>query len=374
MRRRNRTTSCPLDILGLDEGVWAPKRKQRTGAKSRPGAKRTTRPRKPRVRKSTAWKPVGTMAASAVEPRPDAINYRYSGHETFPCRYAWLPKAFKEILRDSSALADDEEAMIALGVGKNMVRAIRFWLTTSGLATGKRDGSYTPTTFGRSLMGADPFLEDVRTLWLLHWSISSHEKDPLFAWDFMLSRWPQHEFTRTDALDAFRRDFARQDKQDKRLSDVTLQQHIDVFVHTYVPTRAQKGEVQEDNLDCPLVELDLMRNVGERTATTGREPIYAFQFENKPDITPELFIYFVVDFWRRRHATEQTLSLRELALGVGSPGRLLKLSEPDIKERLARIEMDSRRMLKFRESAAADHLVRASDLRWSLDTVYATEA
>ena len=351
----------------------ATKRKHRT-AKSRPNAKRATRLRKAPVRKATTKKTSAVVAASAAEAKPTAINFRYSGHETFPCRYAWLPKAFKEILRDPSSLADDEEAMIALGVGKNMVRAIRFWLTTSGLATGKRDGSYTPTSFGRSLMGADPFLEDVRTLWLLHWSISSNEKDPLFAWDFMLSRWAHHEFTRTDALDAFRRDFARQDKQDKRLSDVTLQQHIDVFVHTYVPTRAQKGEVQEDNLDCPLVELDLMRNVGERVSTTGREPIYAFQFENKPDITPELFTYFVVEFWRRRHPAEQTLSLRELALGSGSPGRLLKLSETDVKERLARIEMDSRRLLKFRESAAADHLVRTTDLRWSLDTVYAAEA
>jgi len=264
--------------------------------------------------------------------------------------------------------------MIALGVGKNMVRAIRFWLTAAGLAVGKRDGSFTPTAFGRSLMDGDPFLEDVRTLWLLHWAISSNDKDPLFAWDFMLSRWPQHEFTRTEALDAFRRDFARQDKQDKRLSDVTLQQHIDVFVHTYVPTRAQKGAVQEDNLDCPLVELDLMRSVGERTSGSGREPIYAFQFEDKPEITPELFTFFVVDFWRRKHPSEQTLSVRELALGSGSPGRLLKLSEPDLKERLSRIEMDSRRMLKFRESAAADHVVRTSDLRWSLEAVYAAEA
>ena len=44
------------------------------------------------------------------------------------------------------------------------------------------------------------------------------------------------------------------EKQENRFSAVTLEQHFDTFLHTYVPTRGRKGEVQEDNLDCPLVE------------------------------------------------------------------------------------------------------------------------
>lgn len=53
--------------------------------------------------------------------------YKISGHETFPCRYAWLPKAFLAIESDPKVFADEEKAMVTLGVGKNMVRAIRFW-------------------------------------------------------------------------------------------------------------------------------------------------------------------------------------------------------------------------------------------------------
>lgn len=55
--------------------------------------------------------------------------FRFSGHETFPCRYAWLPKAAREVNREPSVFSSDREddAMVRLGVGKNMVRAIRFW-------------------------------------------------------------------------------------------------------------------------------------------------------------------------------------------------------------------------------------------------------
>lgn len=49
------------------------------------------------------------------------------------------------------------------------------------------------------------------------------------------------------------------------------------FLHTYVPTRGRKGEIQEDNLDCPLVELELIVKGGEREldrAEGKREPMF----------------------------------------------------------------------------------------------------
>ena len=83
----------------------------------------------------------------------------------------------------------------------------------------------------------------------------------------------------------------------KTLSAVTLEHHFTTFLHTYVPTRSKKGEVMEDNLDCPLIELELIQNVGERTTVRSnrRESIYAFRVEEKPEISPELFIYSLDD-------------------------------------------------------------------------------
>ena len=282
------------------------------------------------------------------------MTFRFSGHETFPCRYAWLPKAFAEIAAAPEALSDDEKAMIALGVGKNMVRAIRFWLSATGFAVARRDRTFSPTWLGAAILGedgADPFLEDVRTLWLIHWQIATHGDEPLFAWDYLLNRWPHPEFSRSAVLAAFAHE-AR--KLGKELSAVTLEQHFDVFLHSYVPTRSRKGEVLEDNLDCPLVELELVQRNGERlTAKQGqREPVFAFRQQEKPEITPELFVYCLEAFWRRHHEAEQTLTLRHVALGAGSPGQVFKLPEADVRERLGRIAPDSRGRFKYQDSAA----------------------
>lgn len=246
-------------------------------------------------------------------------NYRISGHESFPCRYSWLPKAVRDLGADPMLFSDDERAMVALGVGKNMVRSIRFWVQAAGVAAPEKKGSgYSLTDFGRVLLGdrgLDPFLEDSSTLWLLHWNLSTDRENPLLAWDYLLNRWHEPELARSTALKVLHKEAAR---VDEGISMVTLEQHFDTFLHTYVPTRGRKGQVQEDNLDCPLVELDFLLKVGER-GVGKREAIYSFRREEKSEISLELFAYCLDEFWRE--SRESTLPLREVAHGHGIPAR-----------------------------------------------------
>jgi hypothetical protein len=289
------------------------------------------------------------------------MAYRFSGHETFPCRYAWLPKGFAAVADNPLTFADEESAMIRLGVGKNMVRAIRFWVQASTIVRSKKKGEgYEPTSFGTAVFGKkgfDPFLEDIRTLWLIHWNLASHIDEPLFAWDFLLNRWQMPELSRSAALRAFRKEA---DTQERALSDVTLEQHFDTFLHSYVPTRSRKGEIQEDNLDCPLVELELLQPVGERRADASgkREAIYAFRRDEKPEITPELFAFCLNEFWQRRRSAEKTLTFRDVAFGHGSPGQIFKLPEWDVRHRLESLSAHTDGMFRYKESAAQQQVSR----------------
>jgi hypothetical protein len=288
------------------------------------------------------------------------MPFRFSGHETFPCRYAWLPKAYVAIDADPFAFADEEKAIIRLGVGKNMVKSIRFWMQATLIAAPRQGGGYEVTPFGRAVLrpkGFDPFLEDVRTLWLVHWHLSTHVEEPLFAWDFLLNHWPHPELSGSAVLAAFRKEA---DRQERTLSEVTLQQHFDTFLHTYVPTRSRKGDIQEDNLDCPLVELEFLEPVGERRldGSGRRELIYAFRREEKPEITPALFAHCLADFWGKRRPNERTLSFKDVAFGHGSPGQVFKLPEWNLRHRLEAIAEDTGGYFRFAESAARQQVSR----------------
>jgi uncharacterized protein DUF4007 len=307
------------------------------------------------------------------------IEYRISGHESFPCRYTWLPKAVRGLDADPRLFADEEKAMVDLGVGKNMVRSIRFWSLATGMTVvDSRGAAPVLTDIAVRLLGKrglDPFLEDRRTLWLLHWNLSVNVQTPLLAWDYFLNRWQEPELTPSMAMNALEKVISG---QDDRASRATLEQHFDTFLHTYVPTRGRKGEVQEDNLDCPLVELQLIIKAGDREidrSSGKREPIYVFRREEKPDITPELFIYCLDDFWQKRHASEATLPLRDVAHGYGSPGQIFKLAEDDIRARVEDLNQRSEGLFSYAESANLQQIRRAGQAKPSnlLKAIYSAE-
>lgn len=291
---------------------------------------------------------------NSASPKPGK-TYRISGHESFPCRYAWLPKSVRGLQEDPKLFWDEEGAMVELGVGKNMVRSIRFWSQVMGMveAETKRQ-SLSVTGLGRTVLskkGLDPFLEDIRTLWLLHWNLATNIENPLLAWDFLLNRWQEPELVPSVVLKALQKEA---EKQEIRLSMVTLQQHFNTFLHTYYPTRGRKGEVREDNLDCPLVELELIIKIGERELdrrSGSHETIYGFNREEKPDISPELFVYCLNDFWQKRHEVELTLALREIAHGHGSPGQIFKLPEEDVRTRVEALAKQTDGFFEYIESA-----------------------
>ena len=152
--------------------------------------------------------------ALEMQATSQAPSFRFSGHETFPCRYTWLPKAVCGLQEDPGLFSDENEAMVRLGVGKNMVRAIRFWAEAAEVIrklrsefqnregrpdlspgprlgekgnevyrlakrSGNAAGDWEVSEFGLAIFdanGHDPFLQDIKTLWLIHWKLSSSDR------------------------------------------------------------------------------------------------------------------------------------------------------------------------------------------------------
>lgn len=282
------------------------------------------------------------------------IHYRISGHESFSFRYAWFPKVVRLLNKDKMAFSDDDKAMVELGLGKNMVRSARFWAQTAGVISSSKDNNLTD--FANIVLennGVDPYLEDIKTLWLLHWNLSTDVYAPLLAWNYLFSLWQEPEIVSGIFCKKLVAEAAR---QDKNISNTTVEQHVSVFLHTYVPTKGVKGRIAEDNLDCPLVELQLLHKTGERTTGTEREPIYALRHDDNADITTELFAYCVADYWQKQFFHEQTLSFKDIAYGHGSPGRVLALTEDAVRIRLERIADASMGCFEYIESAHIQQL------------------
>lgn len=305
-------------------------------------------------------------------------NFRFSGHETFVCRYAWLPKAIREIDRNPLLFRDEDNAMVSLGVGKNMVRSVCFWAEMAQIITkSQRDQKHEITSFGRELLGRDghdSYLENSHTLWLLHWKVATNPIAPLFFWHQLLNYWHRAEFTESEIIPFFVKNTP---PGSSLRSNSTLEAGYRVFVNSYVATRSSKGEVAEDNLDSPLVELDLVRRVGDRRAggLGSLETIYSFNLDDKPAITSVLFAYCLHDFWINNFPKEKTLPFHTIAVAPGSPGQIFKLPESAVRRHLDLLKDSTSGAYVFEESASLQLAIRKKATTPSalLEAIYDSE-
>ncbi|MCH7226301.1 DUF4007 family protein [Haloferula sp. A504] len=301
-------------------------------------------------------------------PTATAPQRRFTGHETFVCRYAWLPKVVRELDPDRSGnpllFKDEDDAMVRLGVGKNMVRSAKFWAECTGIIEEIEGGGHGPTEFGRLILGHDgydEFLQRIETLWLLHWKLATNPKRPLFHWQQMLNHWQRAEFSESEVLPFLIRGL-RTDETVK--SERTFADGFRVFVNSYLPTRGRKGEIAEDNLDCPLVELGLLQKVGERLKDANtREPVYSFVVDRKPGISSALFAYCIWDYWRNSpYDGQSSLGFRFVSSAEGSPGQIFKLPELAVRPLLDGLSSATDGAFAFVESSSMQQVEMKSGL------------
>ena len=277
------------------------------------------------------------IASVPVAPDNTAI-FSFSGHQTFPLRISWLPKAAALVEQGENPFADPRAGTQQLGIGKNMVEALHCWVEFFCIVdfSGPKGPHLTP--FGAALFranGYDRYLEDDQTLWLLHWHATVRAAKRFFAWHWFANELNQPDFTYEEALRTFK---AESDRYVRPLSEVTLRQHLDVFLGTYVPsTTPLSGMVAEDLLDSPLSALNFIRETEPHVTSAGRQTTYSVDHGPKHTISDEVLRFAVHDWWIRHARNEQTVSFRLVNNAENSPGRVFRIPEREMNERLQRL-------------------------------------
>ena len=113
-----------------------------------------------------------------------ARELHFYGHETFPLRHLWLPKAINHIREDHN-LSDSFSVMAEQGLGKNMAKSMRHWAESTKVVDKTRRGNlitYTISNMGDLIFSdkGDRYLQYSDTIWLLHYlMVTNHKKNVL---------------------------------------------------------------------------------------------------------------------------------------------------------------------------------------------------
>lgn len=284
-----------------------------------------------------------------------SAQYQFSGHETFPFRYPWLKKGYDAVAAVGSVFARDD-AITTLGVGKNMVRSIRHWCLAAGVLEESDKEGLRASELGKLILaddGLDPYLEDPATLWLIHWQIASN-RSRATTWFWTFSHFHEPEFTR-EALGSALFNWT-QALPGKLVAESSVKRDVEVFLRTYAPSRHSKGDLAEDSLDCPLIELGLI------VQTMGSQ-LYRFRRGLQQSLPDGVLLYSVMEFWNEFNPISNTLSIQDLAKQPASPGRIFKIDESSLVERLEGIEKMTGGAVSFGETAGIRQLYRREKMK-----------
>jgi hypothetical protein len=281
------------------------------------------------------------------------VKPSFGRHEKFVFRYGWLKKGTDAATTDPLIFSDDQ-ALVTLGVGKNMVRSIRHWC----LATGMLDEADGPgrarqlrrTDLGRRLLtddGWDPYLEDAGTLWLIHWLLVTNQARAL-VWKLAYSGFYESEFTKPQLTSFIIRQL---DRLGHTTTDAMIAREVDTFLRTYTTaiTRTKAGAIAEESLDCPLAELDIIRAAPE-------DGVYRFDIGPKVTLPAAIVGYALLDFLQRLDLPHRTIAIDDTIYREGSPGQVFKLDENSMVDYLEELETLTRGALRLQESAGLQQL------------------
>lgn len=277
----------------------------------------------------------------------------FSGHESFPLRFSWLKKGYEEI-REDKGFFGLEDAMVTLGTGKNMVRAIRHWGLACGMweeVSESRGREMVPTEMGESFLaedGWDPYMEEIGTIWWLHWClVRNAEKATTWMWTFAR---PKSNQIRKEELVAELEELVA-DINAPKVSRASLKRDVDVMIRTYA--RPTKKANLEESLDAPFTLLNLVRPSTEKGV---------FEIVQGPQSTlpTGIFEASLVDFLREPQ--KKAISLDEICYSALSPGRTFRLTEEALVAHLTTLVSENPNQYAFDETAGLRQLLIKGDL------------
>lgn len=206
-------------------------------------------------------------------------KFQFSGHESFHCRQLWLKKGFDFV--EAGKKFSNESAVIDLGVGKNMVTAIRYWLRAFGLL----NETEKPSELAKmifSTKGWDPYLENEGTLWLLHFQLTKAGTASIFNIIFNELRKTKPEFEE--------KHFYSIVSNFGKFSEATLSKDYSVFKNTYAVSASSKSEI-EDSYSGILTELGLLTS----KKTSAKNDALVIESKRRPEIPAQIILYAILE-------------------------------------------------------------------------------
>ena len=237
---------------------------------------------------------------------------RFGAHQTFHLRGSWLHKGLMAINKDPEILSK-ATAGEKLGMGKNMVESLRYWLEATQLAV-KEDSALYMTELADTIFENDPYLELDGTIQLIHYMLATNE-DSATVWHWFFNKFSATEFE-ADSLSIYLQSYISSNT-DRKIKDTTLHKDIKCLLRMYRSEAYDQKYDPETNNPSPFSRFKWIEKKDNR---------YVKRELNSTEIDPLLFTYTLYLFWTDKLLEVQSIDIDDIANKENSPGLVFGLS------------------------------------------------
>ena len=280
----------------------------------------------------------------------------FAKHETFHIREGWLTKGLR-ILQQDPRIFFDSEAPEKLGMGKNMVRSLRFWMQATGLTEEVRSDTRTvqkPTLLGQLIRDNDPYLERETSLWFIHYNLIC-SRDLATAWYYFFNHFVPNNFTREDFLERLSQWINTQAHNGKKVAESSLKKDFATLVKTYLADK-RGDRSPEDSMECPLTSLGLMSSFRELSEDDKRVTVYRYEPGAAVNIHPLVFLYVVVKRQSEDREGARQVGLQAMLREPMNAGRTFNIGLTDFEHLLSRLNDDYDWRISLTRTGGLDQL------------------
>ena len=283
----------------------------------------------------------------------DTKRLSFSGHESFQCRNLWLKKGYDFAKAGNSFT--DEDAVVELGVGKNMVNAIRFWMKAFGLTKVDSD---EPNELADKLFdeetGWDPYLEDDASLWLLHYQLITTDRASTYNLIFNGLRRDRVEFTRDHFVNYVKR---QAEVFQTSVNENTVRNDFDVFVKMYTRTETLAKD-RDEGLSGVLTDLNLIKTLYREKGRNKDGAYYVIENTEKRNLPDAVLLYGILT----SGGFERSVNFNTLLTAPNQVGSVFALNATGLYTKLESIAADKANAAVFSDQAGIRELSFKKDL------------
>lgn len=280
----------------------------------------------------------------------------FAKHETFHIRDGWLFKGMAAIqhAEDNNELPTtflDKDAPEQLGIGRNMVRALRFWMQATGLTEEIREENRTVqrfTPFGQLVWENDPYLEDDTTLWLIHHQLVSNQEQAS-TWFWFFNHYAPVSFIDEVALQSLSQ-WVITEEPDRRVAESSLKKDIDCLIRTYLPD--ERAKTPEYLIESPFARLDILTAV-----STGSQKRYHVNRTTSDRINPLVILFAMLSAQKEYRPSTRQVRLSQVLQEPMNAGRVFNMTTATLTEILTYLEQTHPDLhVRFERTAGLDQL------------------